>query len=163
MIWVLGQNRADCDFSSGGGSSLQPVQAQQFAALSLSLKVMPWQPAKPTAALPRVSLRGHWPTHILGLTRCWGPAQERATQQQQQQNLGWWWESGHPCLPILPPIEVPEVLQEGPTGLEGQHQGERPHQLIYPLLSRELLESSEHPLLGHRLVPQDFIHLRGRV
>lgn len=67
-------------------------------------------------------------------------------------------------LPAHPdPEQVPEVLQEGPAGLGGQRQGECPHQLIHPLLCRKLLQSSKHLLLGGRLVPQDLVHLRGRV
>lgn len=65
---------------------------------------------------------------------------------------------GHPV-----PVEVPEVVQEWPMGLMRQHQGERPHQVIHPRLSRELLQCSAYLLLGSRLVPQDLIHLRGRV
>lgn len=70
-------------------------------------------------------------------------------------------ERDTPRLPILPRTEVPEVVQQGPPGLAGQGQGERPHQVIHPLLGRELLQRSEHLLLGSGLVSQDLVHLQG--
>lgn len=72
-------------------------------------------------------------------------------------------ERDTPCLPLPPPSKVPEVVQEWRAGLAGQLQGEHPHQVIDPLLGRKLLQGSEHPFLGSWLVPQDLIHLRGRV
>lgn len=120
---------------------------------------MPSYPAEPTATLTRVSVQGLWP--ILGVGRFWAQFSSRMCS-------GSAWgaggrvgtsELGTPCLPIPPPNEVPEVVQEWCTGLKGQVQGERPHQVIYLLLSCELLQCSKYPFLGSWLVPQDFIHL----
>lgn len=79
--------------------------------------------------------------------------------------VGEWAPPGetHPACPSLPATGVPEVVQEWRADLAGQLQGERPHQVIYPLLGRKPLQGGEHPFLGSRLVPQDLIHLRGRV
>lgn len=115
---------------------------------------MPWHWAEPTAPFS-----GSLFSFALGLKGCWGPV-------QQQQRLGGRGTAGTPerdtpRLAIPPQTQVPEVVQEGPSGLAGQGQGESPHQVIHLLLGRELLQGSEHLLLGSGLVSQDLVHLQG--
>ena len=142
---------------------LVPASCQPSAALSFSIQAMPWTPRRAN----RLPFSGSPPTFVLGL---WGVGVQFRSRLYTAAAVpgvavGPWapLSATPPACPPPPRTEAPEAVQEWPSGLAGQGQGERPHQLVHPLLSRKLLQCSEHLLFGRRLVPQDVVHLQGSV